>query len=134
MKALIFFLMLYSINSAAASVAYEKVAVANSARVGKVVIRYLQFFSSPCLDVQILAPDQNWEIVSTKSFCDFKGQKLFTDFSYAGFEEISIVKDGVHLTLSMFPLKPIGEERRECTVPIEHQVIGDLICTEPMKT
>jgi hypothetical protein len=132
MKVLVLLSAVFLTASVSAGVEYEKIAEANSARIGNVVARYLRSYSSPCLDVQILAPDDGWKIIAQKNFCEFNGGNFSTDFTYAGFEEVSIKQDGVHLTLSIFPLEPTVEESRKCFISIKHSSIGMLTCSAPI--
>jgi hypothetical protein len=128
-----FALTLLSIAPAFAGVEYSKVAEANSARIGQVVVRYIRLYASPCLEVEVLAPEENWKVVTQKSFCDLGGLNFTTDFSYAGFEDISVKQTGIHVILSTFPLPSTEEERRECTISIEQRSVGDLVCAKPMR-
>lgn len=102
-------------------------------RVGANVVRYVKTFSNSCLEVQVISPDSNWKVLSTSNFCTFEGKSFDSDFTDAGFEEISVKDDGVHLILSITPLRMTGEERRACTIPVEGTAIKELKCSEAHK-
>ena len=99
-------------------------------RVGNNVVRYVKTFGNSCLDVQVISPEKNWKVLSSSNFCTFEGKKFGSDFADAGFEDISVKADGVHLTLSITPLQPTGEQRRSCVIPVTTAVIKDLSCSE----
>ena len=101
-----------------------------SGRVGGNVVRYVKKFNSSCLEVQVINPDSHWKILSASNFCTFKGKSFDSDFTDAGFEDISIMNDGLHMTLSITPLQPTGEERRSCHIPVEGAVIKELKCAD----
>ncbi len=102
-------------------------------RVGNNVVRYIKTFGSSCLDVQVISPDKNWSVLSSSNFCTFEGKKFGSDFADAGFEDITVEADGLHLTLSLTPLQPTGEQRRGCVIPVAAEVIKDLKCAEAGK-
>lgn len=102
-------------------------------RVGNNVVRYIKTLGNSCLDVQVVSPEKNWKILSSSNFCAFEGKKFDSDFADAGFEDISVKADGIHLTLSLTPLQPTGEQRRRCVIPVAATVIKDLDCSEAGK-
>jgi hypothetical protein len=102
-------------------------------RVGDNVVRYVKIFGKSCLEVQVISPEKNWKVLSSSNFCTFEGKKFGSDFADAGFEDISVEADGIHLTLSLTPLQPTGEQRRSCVIPVVATVIKDLSCSEAGK-
>lgn len=113
----------------------NKVFTAGSQRYGDVVARYVTTFGSPCLNVQIVAPEGNWRVVlSSARFCSFGGKSFWTDFSDAGFDEHKFAADGLHVTLRMSELRGNGEERRACVIPIQNAQIKELKCGPPEST
>jgi hypothetical protein len=99
-------------------------------RVGDNVVRYVKTFGNSCLEVQVVSPEKNWKVLSSSDFCTFEGKKFSSDFADAGFEDILVKADGIHLTLSLTPLQPTGEQRRSCIIHVEATVIKDLSCSE----
>ncbi len=99
-------------------------------RVGNNVVRYIKTFGSACLNVQVISPEKKWEVLSFSSFCEFEGKSFDSDFADAGFEEVSVEADGLHLVLSLTPLQPTGEQRRHCVIPVDATVIRDLSCSD----
>ncbi|WP_153000088.1 MULTISPECIES: hypothetical protein [Pseudomonas syringae group] len=102
-------------------------------RVGTNVVRYVKTFNNSCLEVQVVSPENNWKVLSVSNFCSFGGKSFGSDFADAGFEQISVKNDGVHLVLSLTPLTPTGEQRRVCIIPVEGATIKDLKCLETEK-
>jgi hypothetical protein len=68
--------------------------------------------------------------LSSKRFCSFEGKSFADEVADATFEGLYFGEDGVHLTLSITPLRLTGEQRRACVVPVEQGIIGDLQCAE----
>lgn len=108
-----------------------KVSNSASQRFGDVVARYVTAFGSPCLDVQILAPDGNWRVLSSRRFCSFDGKSFRSGYSYAGFEDHVFADDGLHVTLSLTELRSTGAKRLACVIPIQNEQIKELKCGAP---
>lgn len=121
------------VGGAAAANDIGAVSEVGAGRVGANVVRYIKTFNDSCLEVQVVSPDDNWKILSASSFCTFEGKSFDSDFADAGFEDISVKNDGVHLTLSITPLRPTGEERRSCNIPVEGTTIKELKCSAASK-
>lgn len=92
-------------------------------------VRYIKIFGSGCLNVQVISPEKKWEVLSFSSFCEFQGKSFDSDFADAGFEDISVEADGLHFVLGLTPLQPMGEQRRDCVIPVDATVIRDLSCS-----
>ena len=112
----------------------SKVSKSASQRFGDVVARYVSTFSDPCLTVQILAPDGNWRVLSSRQFCSFEGKAFWKDFADADFEDHAFAEDGLHVTLSLTELRGSGEKRRACVIPIQNAQIKELKCGAPEST
>lgn len=106
----------------------NKVFLSGSQRFGDVVARYVSTFGSPCLTVQILAPNGGWRVLSSKRFCSFDGKSFWSGYADAGFEGHVFADDGLHVTLSLTELRPIGEKRLACVIPIQDEQIKELKC------
>lgn len=106
------------------------VSTVGAGRIGDKVIRYVKTFNDNCLEVQIVSSDGEWRVLAASKFCSFEGKKFDSDFADAGFEDISIRGDGIHLTLSLTPLQPVGEKRWGCIIPIVFESIKKLSCSE----
>lgn len=109
----------------------NKISMAGAQRYGDVVVRYVTTFGSPCLNVQLLAPDGGWRVMSTAEFCSFDDKSFWDGYSDAGFENHAFAADGLHVTLSLSELRGNGEERRECVIPIQGGDIKNMKCAEP---
>ncbi|MEI4519120.1 lysozyme inhibitor LprI family protein [Pseudomonas sp. CCNWLW23] len=109
----------------------NKVYLSGSQRFGDVVARYVSTFGSPCLTVQILAPNGGWRVLSSKRFCSFEGKAFWTDYADAGFEDHVFAEDGLHVTLSLTELRGLGEKRLACVIPIKNEQIKELKCGAP---
>jgi uncharacterized protein YecT (DUF1311 family) len=109
----------------------NKVYLSGSQRFGDVVARYVSTFGSPCLTVQILAPNGGWRALSSKRFCSFEGKAFWTDYADAGFEDHVFAEDGLHVTLSLTELRGLGEKRLACVIPINNEQIKELKCGAP---
>lgn len=107
---------------------YGKASEIKSARHGSEVVRYIQEYGSPCLNVQILNPGQQWKIIANKSFCSYEGKSLLTDVSYASFDDLNFASDGIHTTLTMIPLQLTNDIVRSCVIPIQEGIIRDMSC------
>lgn len=121
------------IGGATAANDIGSVSEVGAGRVGAHVVRYVKTFNDSCLEVQVVSPDNNWKILSASNFCSFEGKSFDSDYADAGFDNISVKNDGVHLTLSTTPLRPTGEERRLCNIPVEGTTIKELKCSEASK-
>lgn len=121
------------IGRASAANDIGSVSEVGAGRVGAHVVRYVKTFNDSCLEVQVVSPDNNWKILSASNFCSFEGKSFDSDYADAGFDNISVKNDGVHLTLSTTPLRPTGEERRLCNIPVEGTTIKELKCSEASK-
>jgi len=106
----------------------NKVFLSGSQRFGDVVARYVSTFGSPCLTVQILAPNGDCRVLSSKQFCSFDGKSFWSGYADAGFEGHVFADDGLHVTLSLTELRPIGEKRLACVIPIQNEQIKELKC------
>ena len=120
-------------NATAATENLGGVYEVGSGRIGNHVVRHVKRFGTTCLEVQVISPDNAWKVLSTKRFCTFQGKSFDTDFSHAGFEDISIQKDGLHLTLDIIPLRPTKDEKWACVIPVEGIVIKEMTCAEARK-
>jgi hypothetical protein len=109
----------------------NKVYLSGSQRFGDVVARYVSTFGSPCLTLQILAPNGGWRVLSSKRFCSFEGKAFWTDYADAGFEDHAFAEDGLHVTLSLTELRGLGEKRLACVIPIKNEQIKELKCGTP---
>ncbi|WP_085647071.1 MULTISPECIES: lysozyme inhibitor LprI family protein [unclassified Pseudomonas] len=108
-----------------------KVSSSASQRYGDVVARYVTTFGSPCLNVQILAPEGNWRVLSSKRFCSFNGKSFWDGYASALFEDHAFTADGLQLTLSLFELREEAEKRLACVIPIQNEQIKELKCGAP---
>lgn len=128
-------LFMFSIGSAVAAIpdlgAVSKVGVG---RIGDNIIRYVRTFNDSCLEVQVLSPEGDWKILSATSFCSYEGKKFDSGFADAGFEDILVKEDGIHLTLSLTPLQPTGEQRMSCVIPIIYASVKNLSCSKNDKS
>src|SRR5471030_637036 len=106
----------------------NKVSNAGISRFGDVVARYVNILGSPCLNVQILAPDGGWRVLSSARFCSFDGKSFGDGYADAGFDGYVFAADGLHVTLSLTELRGNGEERRKCLIPIQGSEIKELKC------
>lgn len=106
------------------------VSVVGSGRIGDNVVRYIRTFNDSCLSVQVLNPENNWKVLSESNLCSFEGKRFDSDFTDASFENIFVQNDGIHLTLSVTPLQPMGEQRRDCIIPIVVSSIKGLSCSK----
>nr|WP_285418966.1 lysozyme inhibitor LprI family protein [Pseudomonas sp. efr-133-TYG-5] len=111
-----------------------EVSASASQRFGDVVARYVTTYGSPCLNVQILAPDGHWRVLSSRRFCSFAGKAFWTDYADAGFEDHAFAEDGLHVTLSLTELRAPGEKRLACVIPIQDEQIKELKCGAPEST
>ncbi|WP_085706641.1 lysozyme inhibitor LprI family protein [Pseudomonas sp. B35(2017)] len=109
----------------------NKVFLSGSQRFGNVVARYVSTFGSPCLTVQILAPNGGWRVLSSKRFCSFDGKSFWSDYADAGFDGHVFAGDGLHVTLRLTELRPIGEKRLDCVIPIQNEQVKELNCGAP---
>lgn len=110
---------------------FNKVFLSGSQRFGDVVARYVSTFGSPCLTVQVLAPNGGWRVLSSKRFCSFDGKSFRSGYSYAGFEDHVFADDGLHVTLSLFELRGGADTRLACVIPIQNEQIKELKCDAP---
>ncbi|MCU0090847.1 DUF1311 domain-containing protein [Pseudomonas koreensis] len=110
---------------------FNKVFLSGSQRFGDVVARYVSTFGSPCLTVQVLAPNGGWRVLSSKRFCNFDGKSFRSGYSYAGFEDHVFADDGLHVTLSLFELRGGADTRLACVIPIQNEQIKELKCDAP---
>jgi len=104
------------------------VSKAASQRFGDVVVRYITTFGNPCLNVQIVAPDGNWKVLSSTRFCSFDGKPFWSGYASAGFEDHVFAEDGLHVTLSLTELRSTGGKRLACVIPIQNEQIKELKC------
>ena len=111
-----------------------KVSRSGTQRYKDVVARYVSTLGSSCLTIQILAPDGNWRVLSSRQFCSFDGKAFWKDYADAGFEGHAFAEDGLHLTLSLTELRGPGEKRRACVIPIQNAQIKELKCGAPEST
>ena len=109
----------------------NKVSSSGYQRFGDVVARYVSTFGSPCLTVQILAPNGGWRVLSSKRFCSFDGKSFWSGYADAGFERYLFADDGLHVTLSLFELRGGGDRSLVCVIPIQNEQIKELKCGAP---
>jgi uncharacterized protein YecT (DUF1311 family) len=109
----------------------NKVSSAGISRFGNVVARYANIVGSPCLNVQILAPDGDWRVLSSARFCSFDGKSFWDGYADAGFDGYVFAADGLHVMLSLTELRGNWEERRKCLIPIQGSEIKELRCGAP---
>lgn len=104
-----------------------------SGRVGGYLGRYVKYIGTPCLTVQTMDAEKNWEIVDTKVICSIDGLSLHDDFMDASFENISFTPEGVKSTLSLTEHRSPGEILRNCIIPISGGQVGELTCGPSMR-
>ena len=124
--------MLLPLSASALNIEYQKIATAESSRVGKLVVRYFMSFEDPCLYVQLLSPGDNWQVIKSSSICSFQGRSFSTEFAHVGFENISVSNGAINLVLRIFPLRASGEVQRSCTIAVGSGIIGPLQCGPPV--
>ncbi|QEI04409.1 hypothetical protein FXN63_00075 [Pigmentiphaga aceris] len=117
-------------NATASSMNLGAAYEVGSGRIGKSLVRYVKSFDTACLGIQVISPDQRWKVLSSSNICTFQGKSFDTEFSYAGFKDISVKPDGVHLTLNLMALRPSKEEYWSCVIPVKGTEIGDLSCAD----
>jgi hypothetical protein len=108
---------------------YSASSEVNSGRVNGTLVRYIKTFEDDCLEVEVVNSGAKLSVLSSMHLCSFEGKPFSTGFAYAGFQDITFEKDGIHLTLSITPLEPTGEEVRECVIPIAEGNMSDLQCS-----
>lgn len=107
---------------------YSKISEAKSARFDKVIVRYFRQYGEVCANLQTLDPGKNWQITSTKHVCSLEGKSFETEFADIHFQNIYFAGDGLHFTLSTTPFELIGEQIKNCIVPIKDGSIGQMAC------
>lgn len=107
---------------------YSKISEAKSARFDKVIVRYFRQYGEVCTRLQTLDPGKNWQITSTKHVCSLEGKSFETEFADIQFQNFYFAGDGLHFTLSTIPIKPIGEQIKNCIVPIKDGSIDQMTC------
>lgn len=125
----ILLLALASLQTARAEVNYSAASEVNSGRIKGTLVRYIKTFEDDCLEVEVMNAGAKLSVLSSMHLCSFEGKSFSTGFAYAGFQDITFEKDGIHLTLSITPLEPTGEEVRECVIPIAEGNMSDLQCS-----
>ncbi|MCY1459935.1 hypothetical protein D9M71_774520 [compost metagenome] len=108
---------------------YSAASEVNSGRINGTLVRYIKTFEDDCLEVEVVNSGAKLSVLSSMHLCSFEGKPFSTGFAYAGFQDITFEKDGIHLTLSITPLEPTGEEVRECVIPIAEGNMSDLQCS-----
>lgn len=109
---------------------YSKISEAKSSRINDIVVRYIRMYGEPCIKIQTVNPGEGWKVTSTEHICSINGKSFWTDFADVGFENVYFSKKGVHLTLSTTPLEPVGEQKRECLIPIKDGSINTMTCED----
>lgn len=107
---------------------YQRVAEANSLRIGGYVFRYMRLYSDPCLYIQRLAPESNWVVVQEEAYCDYQGKNFSSGFAYAGFDGFSFASERLSMNLSLTTLPPVRELYLHCYVELKDGLIGPLSC------
>lgn len=129
-KFFLIFIALLAMKANGEPIDYSKTSEAKSARFDKVVVRYFRQYGEVCANVQTLDPGKNWQIISTIHICSFEDKSFETEFADIQFQNIYFAEDGLHLTLSTTPLEPIGEQIKNCIVPIKDGSIDQMTCRD----
>ncbi|WP_139208415.1 MULTISPECIES: hypothetical protein [unclassified Pseudomonas] len=109
---------------------YSTVYEVKSERAGGELVRHIKRFDDDCFDIEILSAKQKWKVTSTLNLCSFEGKSFSNGFADVEFKDISFKADGLHFNLSTTPLEPIGEQIRECLIPISNNKLGKLQCSD----
>ncbi len=128
-----FFTLFLATGAIGEEIDYSKISEAKSARLSNLVVRYIRTYGEPCAVLQTLNPRSGWKITSTKNICSLNGKSFKADFADTHFESVYFSDSGVHLTLSITPLEPTGEQKRKCFVPIKDGFINAMICEDIAK-
>jgi len=85
------------------------------------------------LVIEIINVHDKLKVLESMDLCSFEGKFFSTGFAYAGFQDITFEKDGIHLILSVTPLEPTGEQLRKCSIPIANGKMSSLHCSSPFE-
>lgn len=130
MRFLLFCFLFFSGFSSAEGVDYNLVSEAHSFRQGKTLIRYIQTYGKPCTYFQLIDSRDGWRVTDTQNFCGMDGKSFLTDFADAEVSNISVSERGVAMSLSVTPLEPIGEQKKECFMPVLNGAFGVIECRD----
>jgi len=121
-------LFIGSAQSADSPVNYESIYKADSGSVGYRLVRYVLAFGDPCLTVQFLRPVSPGVPVLEKRICSLGEARFDRDFSSVDFKKIDFESDRLKLDISFSEPGDPQEIKRQCTIAITADGIGDLRC------
>lgn len=130
LKSFITAAMLLVASISAADGLYNKVYEIKSFRYGDHVARYVMQYGEACLSVEILSPKKNWQITSSRKFCDVDGVVFATGFSDVEFKNLAFSDDGLHFDLWIAPLLTGADQVRTCFIGTKEGNVLDLKCAK----
>lgn len=128
MRTIFIMLLLSSTYSNAQDIDYTKISEAQSIRQGATLVRHFNLYGEPCTYFQIIDSKKKWTISETKKFCHIDEKSFLTDFADAEVTNIRLTAKGISMDLSTTPLETIGEQKKECFMPILNNSLGTIEC------
>lgn len=106
----------------------------NTKRINSLLFRYIRFNAEspfPCLRLELIKPQDNWEIIDKKDICEMNGMLLASDFSYSGFEDFEFNNNAIDFKFSYFAKNTPGEYIQDCSIKVLENKIQDTECKNP---
>jgi hypothetical protein len=101
-------------------------------RVNGLLFRYTRFNAEspfPCLRLELIKPQHNWEIVDKKDICEMNDLSLASNYTYSGFEDIQFTNNSLIFKFNYYSKTTPGEFSQDCSVKVVDDQIKLIECT-----
>lgn len=108
----------------------------DTARMGDYLFRYISFNTEseyPCLQYELLKPEQNYQVHAKHALCEFEGKSFKSGFSYVEFTHFNMEEHRFSFTLVTYELTSNGEYHRRCHTKMSKGQFSALKCSAPKR-
>ncbi|MCQ4312019.1 hypothetical protein NAV33_08975 [Pseudomonas stutzeri] len=106
----------------------------NTKRINGLLFRYTRFNSEspfPCLRLELIKPQGDWNIVEKLDICEMNGLSLTEGYTYSSFENLHFGNDALDFKFNYYSNSTPGEFTQECSVAVSEKKMNSIQCTSP---
>lgn len=106
----------------------------NTKRINGSLFRYTRFNTEspfPCLRLELIKPEDSWNITEKNDICEMNGMSLASDYAYSGFENIRFTDSALEFEFKYYLENTAGEYAQNCSVNVSKGTMQSIECTKP---
>lgn len=107
---------------------YSKVTNAELRGAGNLLVRYVLTADNPCLTIQYLKPGHPGVFLRERTICSLGETRFDRDFALVEFKTLDFHDDRLDVEMEFTPSRRGHKAIRRCSIALQPDSIGDLIC------